>query len=27
VAILVFDGIYAGAVIVRGRRKGHNSLA
>jgi NAD(P)-dependent dehydrogenase (short-subunit alcohol dehydrogenase family) len=27
VAILVFDGIYAGAVIVRRRRKGHNSLA
>src|ERR671920_1115665 len=24
---LVFDGIYAGAVIVYGRRKGHNSLA
>jgi hypothetical protein len=27
VAILVFDGIYAGAVIVRRQRKGHNSLA
>src|SRR3712207_4362408 len=27
VAILVFDGIYAGAVIVLSRRKGHNSLA
>jgi peptidoglycan/LPS O-acetylase OafA/YrhL len=27
VAILVFDGIYAGAVIVRRRQKGHNSLA
>ncbi len=27
VAILVFDGIYAGAVIVFRRRKGHNSLA
>ncbi len=27
VAILVFDGIYAGAVIFRRRRKGHNSLA
>ncbi len=27
VAILVFDGIYAGAVILRRRQKGHNSLA
>ena len=27
VAILVFDAIYAGAVIVLSRRKGHNSLA
>jgi len=26
-AILIFDGIYAGAVIVYSRRKGHNSLA
>ncbi len=27
VAILIFDGIYAGAVIVLRRRKAHNSLA
>ena len=27
IAILVFDAIYAGAVIVLSRRKGHNSLA
>jgi hypothetical protein len=27
VTTLIFDGIYAGAVIVRSRRKGHNSLA
>ena len=27
VAILVFDGIYAGALIVRRRQKGHNALA